>query len=67
MDRGALKLLALATSYSLVVLLLVALRLAGEITWSWIWVLSPLWVPAILMGISFAVLLAMLGRVNDVP
>ena len=36
MGRGAFNVLVLATSYSLVALLLIALRLAGEITWSWI-------------------------------
>ena len=66
MDRGAINVLALAIGYSLVALLLIALRLAGEITWSWIWILSPLWIPVVLMGISFAVLMALLKRI-DVP
>jgi len=25
----------------------IVLKLCGEITWSWIWVLSPLWLPAV--------------------
>jgi hypothetical protein len=66
MDRGAFNVLVLATSYSLVALLLIALRLAGEITWSWIWILSPLWLPLVLTGIAFTGLIAMLGR-SDLP
>ena len=69
MSRRGLQLLALATSYLLVAVFLIALRLAGEITWPWIWILLPLWLPVGLMGISFALflLLVMLGRGNDVP
>ena len=33
--------------------LLIGLKLTGHITWSWIWVLSPLWIP---MGIALLVL-----------
>lgn len=32
--------------------LFVALKLTGQIDWSWFWVLSPFWIPfAIFMGI----------------
>ena len=38
----------------------IALKLIGAIGWSWWWVLSPLWIPAILvvlvMGLSIWVL-----------
>jgi hypothetical protein len=29
----------------LLALLFIGLRLSGVITWPWIWVLSPLWIP----------------------
>ena len=34
-------------------LLFIGLKLTGYITWSWIWVLAPLWIP---MGIALLVL-----------
>lgn len=36
---------------TLLVLLFIALKLTGHITWSWGWVLSPLWFS---LGILFA-------------
>jgi len=32
----------------IVTLLLVILKLTGAIHWSWIWVLSPIWLPTLL-------------------
>ena len=32
----------------LLALLFIALKLTGHIDWSWIWVLSPLWIPVAL-------------------
>lgn len=29
-------------------IVLIVLKLAGEITWPWLWVLAPLWIPIIL-------------------
>ena len=29
-------------------IILVGLKLAGIITWSWVWVLSPIWISALL-------------------
>ena len=40
---------------SLLTVLFIALKLTGYITWSWWWVLSPLWIPVALLGIFFAV------------
>ena len=37
----------------------IVLKLCGVITWSWLWVLSPLWIPialALLIGIIIAVM-----------
>ena len=37
-----------------------ALKLANVITWSWLWVLSPLWVPA-----ALAVFLVIVAALHD--
>jgi hypothetical protein len=37
----------------------IVLKLCGVIAWSWLWVLSPLWIPialALLIGIIIAVM-----------
>jgi len=57
-------LLALAAGYLLMALAFIALRLAGEITWSWLWVLSPLWIPLVLTAVSFVILITARGRVD---
>ena len=46
-DTGGVGFLGLLT------LLFIGLKLTGFITWSWIWVLAPLWVP---MGIALLVI-----------
>ena len=46
-DTGGVGFLGLLT------LLFIGLKLTGYITWSWIWVLAPLWIP---MGIALLVL-----------
>lgn len=33
----------------LLAILFIALKLTGVISWSWLWVLSPLWIPAALI------------------
>jgi hypothetical protein len=38
----------------LLAILFIGLKLTGYITWSWLWVLSPLWIP-------FAILISLLG------
>lgn len=35
---------------SLLLVLFVGLKLAGTISWSWWWVLSPIWMPLLLIG-----------------
>lgn len=42
---------------SLLLLLFIALKLCGVINWSWWWLLSPVWIPLIVV----AVLLLILG------
>jgi hypothetical protein len=63
MSRRTLIALALTSSYSLATLLLAVLRLAGVIHWPWVWILSPLWLPLAITGISFAGL-ALLQRIE---
>ncbi|MFC1957012.1 hypothetical protein ACFLVY_01785 [Chloroflexota bacterium] len=36
-------------------IIFVVLRLVGVIDWSWLWIFSPLWIGAAIMGIIFAV------------
>ena len=38
--------------YTLLGVLFIGLKLTGHITWPWVWVLSPIWIPwAILLSI----------------
>ena len=41
----------------LLTILFIALKLSGFITWRWVWVLSPIWIDAILVVILLAVLI----------
>ena len=34
---------------SLLLVLFVGLKLTGVITWSWVWVLAPLWIPVLIL------------------
>ena len=49
----------------------IVLKLTGVITWSWLWVLSPLWIPFAIVCVvgfgalliwGFAVLLSVIGK-----
>jgi len=40
---------------SLLLLLFIALKLTGHITWSWWWVLSPIWIPIAITVVLFSV------------
>lgn len=40
-------------------LLFVGLKLCGAISWSWLWVLSPIWLP-IVLAIAIALVLAVI-------
>lgn len=42
----------------MLVAIFITLKLLGKITWSWWWVLSPLWIPAlVVVGILLVFLL----------
>ena len=40
---------------SLLTIVFIALKLCGLITWSWLWVLSPLWIPFVIVITIFFV------------
>ena len=42
----------------LLTILFIALKLTGYITWSWIWVLSPLWI-SFLVAVSIFIIAAL--------
>lgn len=42
---------------SILLVAFIVLKLCGVITWSWLWVLSPLWIPIVL----FLVILLIVG------
>ena len=50
----------------LLTLLFIGLKFTGYITWSWIWVLSPLWIPISIALILFSavILLVALGKID---
>ena len=45
MEKKNITIEILPSFLSLLTLLFVALKLTGYITWSWFWVLSPIWMP----------------------
>lgn len=40
----------------------IVLKLVGIIKWSWLWVLSPIWISTVLVAIIFLVILIFLKR-----
>ena len=44
-------------------LIFIVLKLTGNINWSWLWVLSPIWVTALLLVVAFGVIL-LAGRLK---
>ena len=42
---------------SVLTIIFIALKLLGVIKWSWIWVLSPIWISAVIMVAVFSVIL----------
>ena len=39
------------------VVIFIVLKLLGVITWSWVWVLSPIWIQLVIVEIVFIVIL----------
>lgn len=50
----------------LLTLLFIGLKLTGYITWSWVWVLAPIWIPICIALILFSaiILLVALGKMD---
>lgn len=46
----------------LLTIVFIVLKLLGLITWSWVWVLSPIWIDAILVVLLLAVLIILNRR-----
>ncbi len=44
----------------LLTVVFIALKLTGNITWPWIWVLSPLWI-SFLLGITILAIVALIA------
>ena len=42
---------------SVLTIIFIVLKLLGVIKWSWIWVLSPLWISAVIVIVVFSVIL----------
>lgn len=42
---------------SVLTLIFIVLKLTNNISWSWIWVLSPIWITALLFILIFAIIL----------
>lgn len=57
MSEQAAKSCAGMNFFSWLLLLFVGLKLTGYVTWSWLWVLSPLWIPLavvfVILGFTF--------------
>lgn len=46
--------------FGLLAIVFITLKLIGTISWSWLWVLSPLWIPlALFLGFMAIVLIAL--------
>ncbi len=48
----------------LLALLFIGLKLGHVITWSWWWVLAPLWIPT-LLGLAIGIVLVAVALVRD--
>ena len=48
---------------SILTLILIVLKLTGLVSWSWLWVLSPIWISGLFIVIAFATIL-ITGRIK---
>ena len=44
---------------TLLAILFIGLKLTGYIDWSWWWVLSPIWIPLVIVLVIFAIAFAL--------
>lgn len=47
---------------ALMTLLFIGLKLGGVIAWSWAWVLSPIWLPLVVLTVLGVIVLGMINR-----
>ena len=59
-DTGGVGFLGLLT------LLFIGLKLTGYITWSWIWVLAPLWIPICVALLLLSVVILIVGLTKTI-
>ena len=52
------------TFTGLLTIVFITLKLCGVITWSWVWVLSPIWIPFAL-GVVFFIICLLIAFVNS--
>lgn len=62
MSKDSLKLWVIIGSPIILTIIFIVLQITKIITWSWLWVLSPLWISAGLIAITLVVVL-IFGRV----
>jgi len=48
----------------LLAIVFIVLKLVGTITWSWWWILSPIWIPSII-GLSIFILILVIAGLLD--
>ena len=47
----------------LLTIVFIVLKLLGKITWSWVWVLSPIWITCVI-ALIISVIVVILAEVN---
>ena len=48
--------------FGLLTIVFIVLKILGKITWSWLWVLSPLWIPTIIAIVVLMIIYALASR-----
>ncbi len=54
------------TLSTILTILFVTLKLTGNIDWSWVWVLSPLWISATLYALMLVLVIVLAACANRV-
>lgn len=48
--------------FGMLAIVFIVLKLLGKITWNWLWVLSPLWIPTIIAIVVLMIIYALASR-----
>jgi hypothetical protein len=51
--------------FGLLTIVFITLKLTGFIGWSWVWVLSPLWIPMALVLCVLLIVFIRMGNIDD--